>query len=170
MGATILGDGTVTVVLDLPELLRTPIQTSAVPSAAEAKAGTRASARLPIALVVDDSLSARRSLTHFLQDAGFEVRQARDGLEAATLLQAFRPDIVLVDLEMPRMNGLELTAHVRGQAATQDLPVVMITSRSTEKHRAQAQASGVNAYFVKPYAEAELLQQLRQLTQLRGAA
>jgi chemosensory pili system protein ChpA (sensor histidine kinase/response regulator) len=69
------------------------------------------------------------------------------------------------------MNGLELATHVRSQPATRDLPIIMITSRSTEKHRSQAQAAGVNAYLIKPFSEVELLTRIEQLlTQLRGAA
>jgi chemosensory pili system protein ChpA (sensor histidine kinase/response regulator) len=171
MGATILGDGSVTVVLDLPEMLQVPVQMSARPEPEMGATAERSVQKLPSALVVDDSLSARRALTQFLQDAGFEVRAARDGLEAATLLQSMRPNILLVDLEMPRMNGLELATHVRSQPATRDLPIIMITSRSTEKHRSQAQAAGVNAYLIKPFSEVELLTRIEQLlTQLRGAA
>lgn len=92
-----------------------------------------------------------------MEDAGFEVRTARDGLEAIGIIHDRRPDILLVDLEMPRMNGLELTSHVRASDVTQNLPVIMITSRSTEKHRREAKAMGVNVYLTKPFAEDELL-------------
>jgi CheY-like chemotaxis protein len=91
------------------------------------------------ALAVDDSLSARRSLAQFVQDTGLEVRTARDGLEAIEIINRKRPDIVLADLEMPRMNGLELAAHLRANQTTHDLPVIMITSRSTDKHRREAE-------------------------------
>ncbi len=168
LGATILGDGSVTVLLDLPELLRRPVNIERPHLAAQAVPSVQV--KRPIALVVDDSLSARRALAQFLQDSGFEVRTARDGLEAANLLQTLHVDILLVDMEMPRMNGLELTAHVRGHTETRHLPVIMVTSRSTEKHRSQATAAGVNAYLVKPFAETELLQQVNALTSVRGAA
>lgn len=72
------------------------------------------------------------------------------------MIDAHRPDLLLVDLEMPRMNGLELTAHVRAREATRDLPVIMVTSRSTAKHRREAEAMGVNYYLTKPFAEDEL--------------
>ncbi len=163
VGATILGDGSVAPVLDLPELLRapavfqpaSPIVGPAVPSATEA--------RRPFALAVDDSLSARRSLAQCVQDAGFEVRTARDGLEAIAIIQGRRPDIVLADLEMPRMNGLELTSHLRANPATRDLPVIMITSRSTAKHRREAERAGVDVYLTKPFVEDELLDQVHRL-------
>ena len=114
-------------------------------------------------LAVDDSLSARRSLAQFAQDAGFEVRTARDGLEAIEIITGKQPDIVLADLEMPRMNGLELTAHLRANPATRELPVIMITSRSTEKHRREAETMGVNVYLTKPFVEDELLEHIHKL-------
>jgi chemosensory pili system protein ChpA (sensor histidine kinase/response regulator) len=158
-GATILGDGSVTPVLDLPELLRTPgLAGFDVDPAEEWEETAQAvGSGLPYALVVDDSLSARRMLAQFIGDSGFEVGMARDGLEAVDLINAKRPDLVLLDLEMPRMNGLELTSHIRANTATRQLPIVMITSRSTEKHRQQAIAAGVNHYVTKPYSEEELL-------------
>ncbi len=158
-GATILGDGSVTPVLDLPELLRTPsLQGFDLETAHEGdEIAQPVGGGLPYALVVDDSLSARRALAQFIGDSGFEVGTARDGLEAIDLINAKRPDVVLLDLEMPRMNGLELTSHIRANSATRGLPIVMITSRSTEKHRRQAIAAGVNHYVTKPFNEDELI-------------
>ncbi len=162
VGATILGDGSVVPVIDLPELLNAPlseshaITTSQVPK--PAVQSTRVSRKL--ALVVDDSLSARRALAQAVEDAGLEVRTARDGLEAVTMIEGRRPDLLLVDLEMPRMNGLELTAHVRAREATRNLPVIMVTSRSTAKHRHEAEAAGVNFYMTKPFTDDDLLENI----------
>jgi chemosensory pili system protein ChpA (sensor histidine kinase/response regulator) len=162
IGATILGDGSVTPVIDIPELLRAPQQAaSQVPIAATSASQTRPT--LPTALVVDDSLSARRALAQVLSDAGYEVRTARDGLEAVEVIQARTPDILLVDMEMPRMNGIELTAHVRSRRATARIPVIMVTSRSTSKHRQQAEAAGVDLYLTKPFAEDQLLEHVQTL-------
>jgi chemotaxis protein histidine kinase CheA/ActR/RegA family two-component response regulator len=170
-GATILGDGSVAAVLDLPEVIRVAAGPTLVTPVAPEQPAPRVSAgTAPCALVVDDSLSARRALAQFAKDAGFEVRTAQDGLEAVAIIDARQPDILLVDMEMPRMNGLELTAHVRGSEATKHLPIIMITSRSTEKHRREAQSAGVDVYLTKPYAEDELLEHIQQLTALRGAA
>jgi chemosensory pili system protein ChpA (sensor histidine kinase/response regulator) len=160
IGATILGDGSVTPVLDLPELLGAPSSAAERTSTGHFAMNTTQS-RLPLALVVDDSLSARRSLTQFLQDAGYEVRAARDGLEAVEILEGQKPEVLLVDLEMPRMNGIELTSYVRSTPNLADLPIVMITSRSAAKHREQAEAAGVNLYLTKPFAEDELLEHLQ---------
>ncbi len=156
-GATILGDGSVTPVLDLPELLREPARRS---WERPEKPGdiTGIDVNMPYALVVDDSLSARRSLAQFMTDSGFQVRTARDGIEAVKIMQSRHPDVLLVDLEMPRMNGLELTHHVRANEETSDVPVIMITSRSTQKHRKQAEAAGVTHYVTKPYVEDELME------------
>jgi CheY-like chemotaxis protein len=162
IGATILGDGSVTPVLDLPELLRAPVETGLRTQSSQTTSSV-VRAGLPKALVVDDSLSARRSLAQFMQDSGFEVRTARDGLEAIEVIEAGKPDILLVDMEMPRMNGIELTSYVRGAPALGDLPIIMITSRSTTKHREQATSAGVNAYLTKPFAEDELLEHVHRL-------
>jgi chemosensory pili system protein ChpA (sensor histidine kinase/response regulator) len=163
VGATILGDGAVTPVLDLPELVggaRKALGHAVNALADEAEQEAR---RLPMALVVDDSLSARRALVQVMQDAGYEVREARDGLEAVDIVAGKRPDIVLADMEMPRMNGIELTFHLRARPETADLPVIMITSRSTAKHRQQAETAGVNAYLTKPFLDDELLDHVAAL-------
>ncbi|MDZ7621949.1 MAG: response regulator [Candidatus Competibacteraceae bacterium] len=163
VGATILGDGSVAPVLDLPELLRAPVSSQPTSPVVRPVAPPVVEAPRPFALAVDDSLSARRSLAQCVQDAGFEVRTARDGLEAIAIIDGRRPDIVLADLEMPRMNGLELTTHLRANSATRDLPVIMITSRATDKHRREAERAGVNVYLTKPFAEDELLDQIHRL-------
>jgi len=161
LGATILGDGSVTPVLDLPELLRTPAAAPELAATSRFSVTSTAAARLPLALVVDDSLSARRALAQFLQDAGYEVRTARDGLEAVEILEALDPQVLLLDLEMPRMNGIELAGHVRSVPRLAAVPIIMITSRSAAKHRQEAQAAGVDVYLTKPFAEDELLEHLR---------
>jgi chemosensory pili system protein ChpA (sensor histidine kinase/response regulator) len=110
--------------------------------------------------VVDDSLSVRRALGTLLEDQGYDVTLARDGLEAVKAMDVSSPDALLTDLEMPNMNGLELAAHVRARPALAQLPIIMITSRSMDKHRRQALSVGVNVYLTKPYTDIELLQQV----------
>lgn len=171
IGAVILGDGNVAPVIDLPELLRASSQgqntANVIKPQNQQFDQVSASARLAlaarIALVVDDSLSARRAAAQIMRDAGYEVRTAIDGLDAVVMLETLVPDVILVDMEMPRMNGLELTAHVRGRAQLKKIPIIMITSRSTEKHRQQGDAAGVNAYLVKPFNEDKLLQHIDNL-------
>ncbi len=165
VGAVILGDGTVAPVVDLVELLRTPAQRQQRRQLASA--GTQASAEdgtgALTALVVDDSLSARQAASAVMQDAGYQVRTAIDGLEAVNMLQRFVPSVMLVDMEMPRMNGIELTAHVRDSARTKNVPVIMITSRSTEKHRRMCTDAGVNVYLTKPYSDDVLIDHVQRL-------
>jgi len=155
-GIGLLGNGSVIPLLDISELLRSP-QERSQRSAAEARAQA-AGLRRSRALVVDDSLSVRRAIASLLEDQGYEVVLARDGLEAVKSMEAARPDVLLTDLEMPNMNGLELAAHVRSRPELADLTVIMITSRSMDKHRRQAMSAGVNVYLNKPFSEHELLQ------------
>jgi CheY-like chemotaxis protein len=162
VGATILGDGSVTPVIDLAEMARAPAAmltdgTNTIsPSTVQRTRSRRA-------LVVDDSLSARRAMAQVLNDSGFEVSTARDGMEAVEELERTRPDILFVDMEMPRMNGIELTSHVRARPDTANVPIIMITSRSTEKHQAQARTAGVNVYLTKPFDADALLEQAEKL-------
>ncbi|MFK5968566.1 MAG: response regulator [Candidatus Marithrix sp.] len=155
-GASILGDGSLIPLLDIPELLRSPIKMTMRPIENQEDAED-ARANIPNIMIVDDSLSVRKSLSLLVEDAGFNVLLAKDGVEAIEVMNQTQPNIMLVDMEMPRMNGLELTAHVRANQATQNLPIFMITSRTTEKHKNQAKSAGVSAYLTKPYQETELL-------------
>lgn len=166
IGAVILGDGSVAPVIDLVELLRIPVQHTLSDQASTQTGGEDQRHDLPdarTALVVDDSLTARRAAAKVMKDAGYTVRTAIDGLEAVAILQNYVPDVMLVDMEMPRMNGLELTSHVRNAARTRETPVIMITSRSTEKHRQQAKSAGVDVYLTKPFSEEILLSHVARL-------
>ncbi len=162
IGATILGDGTVAPVIDLQELPGMALSDDERSVQQEQRARTilaeRANFIAPrAALVVDDSLSARRSLAQFVSDMGMEVYTAKDGFDAISVIEEKKPSLMLVDLEMPRMNGLELTAHLRSRAEYQDIPVIMITSRSTSRHKEMARRAGVTTYLTKPWSEDELL-------------
>jgi chemosensory pili system protein ChpA (sensor histidine kinase/response regulator) len=155
-GIGLSGDGSIIPLLDIAELARSPRE-HALRAAAEARSQAHAVRRSRV-LVVDDSLSVRRAVGTLLEDQGYDVTLARDGLEAVKAIDVARPDVVLTDLEMPNMNGLELTAHLRSKSALAGLPVIMITSRSMDKHRRQAKSVGVNVYLTKPYTDLELLQ------------
>jgi chemotaxis protein histidine kinase CheA/CheY-like chemotaxis protein len=160
-GVTIMGDGALVPLLNLPELLAEPIAVTA--AAADLAAAARLQARR--ILVVDDSLSVRKGLMQLLQDAAYEVKGAGDGMEAIRVLESFEPHLVCTDMEMPNMNGMELAQHLRMKEATRHLPIIMITSRSTEKHREQAMRAGVNFYLTKPYTDADLLKHVHNALQ-----
>ena len=159
LGGSILQDGSVAPVLDLLELMREPASTS-ISIAEQGLVAAAPQARL---LVVDDSLSARRALEAVLEDAGYAVRSAVDGLAAVDAIEEELPDAVLLDLEMPRMNGMELASHLRADERTRRLPLVLVTSRTTHKHHEQARGAGVDAILTKPWDEQELLTLLERL-------
>ena len=117
------------------------------------------------ALVVDDSITVRRVTQRLLVRQGFEVFLAKDGLDALEQLQAgLDPDVVLSDIEMPRMDGFDLARNIRSSTKTAELPIIMITSRIADKHRNYAVEIGVNHYLGKPYSETELLELLGNYT------
>ena len=155
-GATVLGDGAVATVLDLPALVAPGA------SLAASRFPEQPIQRLPVCLVADDSVSVRRSMQIFLEDLGFEVDCAADGVDALALAQRRAPALAIVDLEMPRMNGVELCRALRADPRTREMPVLMITSRSSERHRALAMEAGVDAFLTKPYGEDELASEIRR--------
>jgi chemosensory pili system protein ChpA (sensor histidine kinase/response regulator) len=160
-GLSILGDGSVAVNLDMAQLLAREGAGRQV-RRVQAPVAQPAAKNLPGVLIVDDALSVRTSLMQLVQDAGFRVQAARDGIDAIDTLGTFDADIVLTDLEMPNMNGIELTSHIRSREDLKAVPVIMITSRSQEKHRRLAEQAGVSRYITKPYNEGDLLQTIRQ--------
>jgi chemotaxis protein histidine kinase CheA/CheY-like chemotaxis protein len=163
-GATILGDGRIAPVVNLAGIVKTYIDNRFQPLIERGDI-TGIQSGSPLVMVVDDSHSARRSLAEFMQDVGYRVITARDGIEAIEVLATQSPDILLVDMEMPRMNGLELTSYVRANKAIRNTPIIMITSRATDKHKQEADRAGVNAYLVKPYSEEDVIDNVEaQLT------
>lgn len=157
-GVSMLGDGTVVTVLDPSALLQSRNSTSSdYRATSNIAAFSKNETVLPKVLIVDDSLSVRSSLSQLVTDRGYRVVAARDGLEAVNLLEDEAPDIILTDLEMPRMNGLDLASYVRKSTQWSHLPIVMITSRTMAKHREQAELVGINRYITKPFTEDEVL-------------
>ncbi|HEY4342643.1 MAG TPA: Hpt domain-containing protein [Steroidobacteraceae bacterium] len=151
-GATILGDGRIVVILDIGALVRGEWRSRFSSQPVREKGDRRT-----FAMVVDDSITVRRVTQRLLERNGMRVLTARDGMDAVTLLQDNVPDIILLDIEMPRMDGYEVAAHVRNDPRLRDVPIIMITSRVGEKHRARAIELGVDDYLGKPYQEAQLL-------------
>nr|WP_315260311.1 Hpt domain-containing protein [uncultured Duganella sp.] len=165
-GATVLGSGDIVLILNPvalaqhlahhPELKQQYAQV-----AEDSPAAPPAPART--IMVVDDSLTVRRVTQRLLEREGYRVLLAKDGVYALEQLQETTPDLMLVDIEMPRMDGFDLTRNVRGGERTRGIPIVMITSRSADKHRNVALELGVNAYFGKPYQEVVLLEAIEGL-------
>lgn len=156
-GATILGDGSVVVILDLLALIRT--QTATIVSVAEPVKKDRPTC----VMVVDDSVTVRKVTSRLLERQGMDVIVAKDGVEAIALLQERRPDIMLLDIEMPRMDGFEVARQVRHDSRLAKLPIIMITSRTGSKHKERAVALGVNRFLGKPFQESELLANIDEL-------
>jgi chemosensory pili system protein ChpA (sensor histidine kinase/response regulator) len=157
-GATILGDGRVILILDMAAVGRMAIR----PQAPDGVADPDAKERLLI-MVVDDSITVRKVTTRLLERYGFDVVTAKDGVDAMSLLQDRIPDIMLLDIEMPRMDGFELARHIRNDERLRHIPITMITSRTGDKHRERAMQLGVNHYLGKPFQEHELLKTIHSL-------
>ncbi|GBU09249.1 hypothetical protein AwWohl_03870 [Gammaproteobacteria bacterium] len=119
----------------------------------------------PLILVVDDSITMRKVSTRMLERAGFRIITAKDGLDALERLGQEQPDLIMLDIEMPRMDGFEVLANVRSNQSTTNIPIIMITSRTGEKHRQRALSLGANEYCGKPYQEAQMLALIRKLIQ-----
>ncbi len=165
IGSTLMGDGSVVLILNPIELVRDQRQPAAAARTVAAPArGPRAREVLDI-LIVDDSFSVRRVVANLMKSAGWQPILAKDGLEALNIIQhaTTLPDLILLDVEMPQMDGYELTSMLRAQASYRDLPIVMLTSRSGEKHRNKAFEVGATEYLIKPYQEELLLSTIRRL-------
>jgi chemosensory pili system protein ChpA (sensor histidine kinase/response regulator) len=164
-GATILGDGRVVVILDLMATIRLQQASASLAGAVEQSSLPAAADRqvAKLVMIVDDSVTVRKVTSRLLERNGMQVMTAKDGVDAITQLQERRPDIMLLDIEMPRMDGFEVANLVRHDSRLKDLPIIMITSRTGEKHRERAMAIGVNDYLGKPYQETVLLEAISRL-------
>lgn len=168
-GATILGDGRVVVILDLLATIRelhAHLQYQVRPRLS-ADAGAVAEVEIDrptLVMVVDDSVTVRKVTSRLLERNGMNVLTAKDGVDAIAQLQEHRPDIMLLDIEMPRMDGFEVANLIRHDEGLKDLPIIMITSRTGEKHRERAMSIGVNEYLGKPYQESLLLDSIEKWT------
>jgi chemosensory pili system protein ChpA (sensor histidine kinase/response regulator) len=121
-------------------------------------------------MIVDDSITVRRVMERFLDRNGMRVVTAKDGIDAISVLHDEKPDIILLDIEMPNMDGYEFATHVRNDERVSDVPIIMITSRVGDKHRARAIEIGVDDYLGKPYQDSQLLDAIRRLLDERGIA
>ena len=155
-GATVQGDGRVVLILNPAQLAQRAGGISKTKKTAVAKPLHAE----PLIMVVDDSLTVRKITSRMLIRAGYQVVTATDGVDALEKLGEFTPDVMLLDIEMPRMDGFALVRELRRDPKTQNLPIIMITSRTADKHRDYAMQLGVNTYLGKPYQEDELLQNI----------
>lgn len=167
-GATVMGDGNVVVILDLHALIREQIALNSHHAILlDAHSPHLLNADKPqrekLVLVVDDSVTVRKVTSRFLEREGFQVMTAKDGIEALQVLQDTIPDLMLLDIEMPRMDGFEVAKNIRTSSRLSHLPIIMITSRTGDKHRERALSLGVNRYLGKPYQEDLLLQTISEL-------
>jgi len=174
VGAAVRGGGEIVLILNpirltqqrpLPASLRQPQVPAQAPVAAEEEE-TGAAATV---LIVDDSLTVRKITGRVLAKKGYRILEARDGVEALECLEGNRPELVLLDAEMPRMDGFEVLRRMRGDPLWQSLPVMMITSRTAEKHRNHAMELGASAFLGKPFEEQQLLNQVAELIEKAAA-
>jgi chemosensory pili system protein ChpA (sensor histidine kinase/response regulator) len=162
-GATVTGNGAVVLIIN-PIVF---VQQLAVTRKTEKKAvAAEPVHRVPLVMVVDDSLTVRKITSRLLLRAGYQVATAKDGEDALQQLADLSPAVVLLDVEMPRMDGFELAKRLRQDAKTSALPIIMITSRTADKHRNYALEIGVNEYMGKPYQEDILLEYLAHFAPL----
>src|SRR6185437_2761510 len=175
-GATIMGDGSVMLILDIAPLVRRAVARQegsvaeaevAAPVAPATTAVAQEDRPQRLIMVVDDSITMRKVTGRVLERNDYEVITAKDGLDAVEKLIERVPDLMLLDIEMPRMDGFELATHMKNDPRLRDIPIIMITSRTGEKHRQRAFEIGVDRYLGKPYNEAELLRNVQEI--LEGA-
>ncbi len=161
-GATVLGTGQVVPILNVPDLMKSAVKAAAAP--ARAPAAGRTPAKQKSILIVEDSITARSLLKNILEAAGYHVKTAVDGVDAFTTLRTEVFDLVVSDVDMPRMNGLDLTAKIRGDKKLAELPVVLVTALESREDRERGIDVGANAYLVKrSFDQSNLLEVVRRL-------
>ena len=166
-GATILPDGNVALILDLGTLIRRSLAMQQIAFsdqiASEQPVVHEEEQKRPVVMIVDDSITVRKVTQRLLERHNFDTLTAKDGVDALTLLLEQIPDVMLLDIEMPRMDGFELATAIRNDERLKNIPIIMITSRTGDKHRDRAMNIGVNMYLGKPYQEHELLENIQSL-------
>jgi len=168
-GATVLGTGEIVLIINPVQLAQRTDVEMFDPDAEERIAADHMrpqAAGRPLAMVVDDSLTVRKITSRLLVREGFDVTTAKDGVDALQVLGEKTPDVILLDIEMPRMDGFEFTKTIKGDPKFAHIPIIMITSRTAEKHRNRARELGVDLYLGKPFQEEELLRNLREMLEV----
>jgi chemosensory pili system protein ChpA (sensor histidine kinase/response regulator) len=160
-GATVLGDGRIAPILNFEELFATDV----VQHQRMSTAAMQAAIQKPLEImVVDDSVSIRTVVSRLMQRQKWKVKTAKDGVEALELLHTHHPDLIVLDIEMPRMNGYEFMSAFRAQPEFQATPVIMLTSRAAQKYQDKAKALGVNGFMIKPYEDEDFISLVKELT------
>lgn len=159
-GATITGEGSVIPILNLEELLKSESVSFHLPEKTLSEVPSK---KLDI-LIVDDSVSVRTVVSRLMERQGWQVQTAKDGVEAVEKLHDYQPDLVVLDIEMPRMNGYEFMSVFRSRERFSRTPVIMLTSRMAQKYKAKAESLGVNGYMSKPYADEDFIAEVKKLT------
>ena len=163
-GVTLTGSGELIPILNLRELVE--IQTLEVQSEVQPLLPSGLNEPLKV-LIVDDSISVRHSIARLVESQSWKQQQAVDGVEALARLESFLPDVIVLDIEMPRMNGYEFKSNINNNKEFRDIPVIMLTSRTSEKHQQKAKELGIQHYMTKPYQEAAFV---RLLENIRGTS
>ena len=164
-GATVLGDGSVVLIVDLAMLIRLAATSTNIEAVTPlAVVPEKEEDTTPVVMVVDDSITVRKVTTRLLERHEMNVVAAKDGVDALAQLQETIPDIMLLDVEMPRMDGFELATNMRNDEKLKNIPIIMITSRTGQKHRDRAASIGVNIYMGKPFTETDLMDNINLLT------
>ena len=169
-GATILGNGQVCLILEGQNIARQIQATQRIKHISDSRDLLRHNNARRLIMIVDDSVTVRKVTSRLLERQGYDVVTAKDGVDAIEQLENVKPDLMLLDIEMPRMDGFEVTNLVRHHEVHQDLPIIMITSRTGEKHRERAFSLGVTHYMGKPFQEAELLSNVENLLEASQGA
>jgi chemosensory pili system protein ChpA (sensor histidine kinase/response regulator) len=154
-GATVLADGSIALIVN-PVQLAQRAATASRPIGAAPAAVAPVPAR-PVIMVVDDSLTVRKVTGRLLEREGYRVLMAKDGVDALEQMKDTLPDVMLVDIEMPRMDGFDLSKAVRRDPRTRAIPIIIVSSRTADKHRRHAAEIGANAFLGKPFEESDLL-------------
>jgi two-component system chemotaxis sensor kinase CheA len=163
-GATVLGTGQVVPVLNVLDVLKSAVRASASAMSHAAAPVEAEAARRKSVLVVEDSITARMLLKSILEAAGYHVRTAVDGVAALAQLRSGAVDVVISDVDMPRMNGFDLTTQIRSDQRLADVPVVLVTALESREDREHGLAVGANAYLVKSsFDQSDLFEVLRRL-------
>ena len=162
VGATVAGDGDIVLIINPVQIANREILSAGNVSVKSVKRAEKVVAKVR-ALVVDDSLTMRKVLGRLLEREGYEVLVAKDGMDAMQLLQETTPDIILTDIEMPRMDGFGLSRNIRDDERTKHTPLIMISSRTADKHQNLAKDIGVDAFFGKPVQDEELTNKMKEL-------